>query len=133
MDFINNWSTNLISEIGAGSSQLPVSHAAASRLAAGGRYWMTITDASNSRWEIVELREDLSMNRGMDGTIAQEWAKGSIVYCAVTAGQLTDIFARIAALEASGGGGGIDGALVDVDGLILADQNGAALLHSQQE
>ena len=107
---------------------LPISPIAASRLdlANGGKYWLTLTNSANpleqTQLEIVEVSEDLSLVRGRDGTTDQSWPADTLIYCALTAGQLTDLQARITALE-TGGGGSTDGALTDHLGNTLTDEN----------
>lgn len=128
MNYINNWITQITAPLSAGATVLPISPIAASRLdlTNGGKYWLTLTNSANpleqTQWEIVEVSAGLSLVRGRDGTTAQSWPADTLIYCALTAGQLTDLQARIAALEA-GGGGTVDGALTDGTN-VLTDELG---------
>lgn len=130
MNYINNWITQITAPLSAGATVLPISPIAASRLdlTNGGKYWLTLTNSANpleqTQWEIVEVSADLSLVRGRDGTAAQSWPADTLIYCALTAGQLTDLQARIAALEAGGGGDPVvSGALTDHLGHTLTDEN----------
>ena len=130
MNYINNWITQISAPLASGATVLPISPIAASRLdlTNGGKYWLTLTNSANpleqTQWEIVEVSEDLSLARGRDGTIAQSWPADTLIYCALTAGQLTDLQDRIAALEAGGGGDPVvSGALTDQFGNTLTDEN----------
>lgn len=133
MNYINNWITQITAPLSAGATVLPVSPVAASRLDLSGtnHYWLTLTNSENpleqTQWEIVEVSAGLSLVRGRDGTAAQSWPADTLVYCALTAGQLTDLQARITALEA-GGGGSTDGALTDELGNALTDENSNILI-----
>ena len=131
MNYINNWITQLTAPLAAGATVLPISPIAASRLdlTNGGKYWLTLTNSANpleqTQWEIVEVSADLSLVRGRDGTTDQSWPDDTLIYCALTAGQLTDLQNRIAALEA---GGSTDGALTDELGNALTDENSNILV-----
>lgn len=131
MNYINNWITQITAPLPAGATVLPISPIAASRLdlTNGGKYWLTLTNSSNpleqTQWEIVEVSAGLSLVRGRDGTTAQSWPDGTLIYCALTAGQLTDLQTRITALEA--GGGTVDGALTDGTN-VLTDENSNILV-----
>lgn len=134
MKYINNWITQLTAPLSAGATVLPISPVAAARLDLSGtnHYWLTLTNSANpleqTQWEIVEVSAGLSLVRGRDGTAAQSWPADTLIYCALTAGQLTDLQARIAALEAGGGGGSTDGALTDGSGNALTDENSNILI-----
>ena len=126
MNYINNWITQITAPLPAGATVLQIPPIAASRLdlTNGGKYWLTLTNSANpleqTQWEIVEVSAGLSLVRGRDGTAAQSWPADTLIYCALTAGQLTDLQARIAALET---GGSTDGALTDELGNALTDEN----------
>ena len=134
MNYINNWITQITAPLPAGETVLQIPPTAASRLdlTNGGKYWLTLTNSADpleqTQWEIVEVSADLSLVRGRDGTAAQSWPSDTLIYCALTAGQLTDLQARIAALEAGGGGGVVDGALTDELGNTLTDENSNILV-----
>ncbi len=133
MNYINNWITQITAPLSAGATVLPISPVAAARLDLSGtnHYWLTLTNSTNpleqTQWEIVEVSAGLSLVRGRDGTTAQSWPADTLIYCALTAGQLTDLQARITALEA-GGGGSTDGALIDELGNALTDENSNILI-----
>ncbi len=133
MKYINNWITQITAPLSASATVLPISPVAASRLDLSGtnHYWLTLTNSTNpleqTQWEIVEVSAGLSITRGKDGTTAQSWPADTLIYCALTAGQLTDLQARIAALE-NGGGGSTDGALTDELGNALTDENSNILV-----
>lgn len=128
MNYINNWITRITAPLPAGETVLQIPPTAASRLdlTNGSKYLLTLTNSANpleqAKWEIVEVSAGLSLVRGRDGTTAQSWPADTLIYCALTAGQLTDLQSRIAALEA-GGGGSADGALTDQFGNTLTDEN----------
>lgn len=90
MKFINNYSASV--EIGAEDTSLALD-------LPDGKYRLTITDNASpapSR-EIVDATVAggvATLERGREGTAAQEWAAGSIIYCAVTAGVLEELYAR---------------------------------------
>lgn len=131
MNYINNWITKLSAPLGAGDTVLPIPPDAAARLTLtdGGKYWLTLANSLNpleqTQWEIVEVSAGLSLVRGRDGTSAHSWSADTLVYCALTAGQLTDLQARITALET---GGSTDGALTDQLGNTLTDENSNILI-----
>lgn len=132
MNYINNWITQITAPLPAGATVLQIPPMAASRLdlTNGGKYWLTLTNSANpleqTQWEIVEVSAGLSLVRGRDGTAAQSWPADTLIYCALTAGQLTDLQDRITALEA--GGGSTDGALTDESGNTLTDENSNILV-----
>lgn len=131
MNYINNWITKLSAPLSAGDTLLPIPPSAAARLTLtdGGKYWLTLVNSLNpleqTQWEIVEVSVGLSLLRERDGTEAQDWPAETLIYCALTAGQLTALQSRIEALEA-GGGGTVDGALTDGTN-VLTDELGNPL------
>lgn len=67
-----------------------------------GSYRLTLSDAAGTRWEIVDAvvaSGTATLTRAQEGTTEQDWPAGSLIYCAVTAGQLNDLLARLQALE----------------------------------
>lgn len=93
-----------------------------------GDYRLTLTSAEGDRWEIVAAAVAAgaaTLVRAQEGTADQDWPAGSSIYCAVTAGQLNDLLARIDDLEQRvsdlEGGSVPDGALVDQSGSALID------------
>lgn len=101
MNFINNWSQPVTLASGATSLALGLPD---------GSYRLTLTDSLSapSTWEVVSAEVSsgsATVTRGLEGTIDQNWPAGSVIYCAVTAGVLAEMAARIATLEQGGGGG----------------------------
>ena len=95
MQFINNWSRPVTLAAGATSLALDLPD---------GTYRLTICDSMSlaTRWEIVGAEVSggaAVLTRAMEQTTDQTWPEGSIIYCAITAGVLSDILARLAALE----------------------------------
>lgn len=87
MSFINNFSATLESSISADGATLPVSQSALSRLS-GGRYTLCIASSVGCEavsHEIV-IYEDGVVERAAEGTAAQSWPAGSVVYAPITAG-----------------------------------------------
>jgi len=120
MNFVNNWSRDVSLAAGATSLALDLPN---------GIYRLTLAESPNAstRWEIVQAVVASGMatlSRGLEGTDDQAWPVGSQIYCALTAGLLTDLFARLAALE---GGTAPDGALTDASGNTLTDAAGNTL------
>lgn len=98
MQFINNWSQPVTLASGATSLALNLPD---------GDYRLTLADSkfTPTRWEIVGAvvaGGTATLSRALEGTADQDWPADSIIYCAVTAGLLADLFARVAALEGSG-------------------------------
>lgn len=144
MDFVNNWQTELTGTLPAGTGMaLPVPPAALARLA-GGVYLLTLADGETV--EIIRYNgpDGKIEARGLEGTTARAWPEGSVIYAAVTAGQLTGLLQQISQLQTgmvtinatltglqqqidaccSGGGG--EG-LTDQNGNTLTDHNGNTL------
>lgn len=95
MDFVNNWIRPITLEGGAVSASLDLPD---------GNYFLTIADSQSAptRWEIVDaLVEAGTANiiRGQQGTQDQSWPSGSVIYCSVTAQQLTTLFSQIELLS----------------------------------
>jgi len=98
-----------------------------------GDYRLTLTNADGNAWEIVDATVTngaATLVRGLEGTAVQEWPGGSVIYCAVTAGQLNALLTRIAEAEARIAaleqGGGAE-ALTDEQGRPLTDAGGNIL------
>ncbi len=99
-----------------------------------GSYRLTLSDAARSRWEIVDAvvtAGSAELVRAREGTTDQAWPGGSVIYCAVTAGQLNALVAQIADLqervEALEGGSTPTNALTDEGGSPLTDEAGQIL------
>lgn len=124
MAYINNYLEPIELAQGATSAALNL---------ADGEYRLTLSDALRSRWEIVDAvvtAGSAELVRAREGTTDQAWPGGSVIYCAVTAGQLNALLtriaeaeARIAALEQGGGAG----ALTNEQGQPLTDAGGNIL------
>lgn len=147
MDFINNWQTALTAPLVAGSGMvLPVPPDQRARLSAG-TYLLTLSD-TDQQVEIIECdgTQGAVIARGLEGTQERSWPADSVIYAAVTAGQLTGMQAAIVQLQSSiqslqeqldgccAGGGGEDESdvLVDQSGNELTDQNGNTLVVQRQ-
>lgn len=138
MDFINNWQTALTDPLPSTAGvPLPVPPDLRARLA-GGDYLLTLTDG-----EVVEIiRYDgtagLVTERGLEGTQPQAWLADTVIYAAVTAGQLSAIMGTLGSLQqqidalqeqidACCSGGGSGEGLIDHNGNTLTDHNGNML------
>jgi len=82
-----------------------------------GEYLLTLADSQTgaTRWEIVRAvvaGGAAAVERGQQGTSDQPWAAGSVIYCALTAGTIADMLARLTDVE-----GIASGPLVIIDEL----------------
>lgn len=73
-----------------------------------GKYRLTITDSpvNSTQWEIMDAEVNggtAYLERGIEGTIAQEWTGDSVIYSTITAGILEMMISRL--MPAGGGGG----------------------------
>src|SRR5690606_14381073 len=87
LNFINNWARPIELASGTETALLDLPD---------GEYLLTIADSPTaaSRWEIVRAEVDggvATLQRGQEGTLAQAWPEGSVIYCSVTAGTLNEI------------------------------------------
>ena len=101
MDFINNWQTELTGALSTGTGMaLPVPPAQLAKLA-GGVYLLTLSDGDAV--EIIRYNGPTGEieARGLEGTAVRTWPADSVIYAAVTAGQLTGILSAIEQLEGS--------------------------------
>ncbi|PTQ70347.1 hypothetical protein [Pseudomonas sp. GV071] len=90
MNFINNYSASISLTLAATSLALALPD---------GNYRLTIADSviTPTRWEIVDAEVTAgtaTLTRGQEGTTAQNWPVDSVIYNALTAGVLTDLFGR---------------------------------------
>lgn len=125
MAFINNYLEPIELAQGATSAALSLPN---------GDYRLTLSDAARSSWEIVDAvvaNGTAALTRAREGTADQDWPGGSVIFCAVTAGQLNsllaqidDIQARLAVLEQGAGN-----ALTDSSGATLTDSTGDQLTY----
>ncbi|UOO89493.1 hypothetical protein LVJ82_00490 [Vitreoscilla massiliensis] len=93
--FINNFETTLTGAITAAATSMTVANAAGLSLTSGEVYRLTIQNADATLYELVDVTaissNTLTIERGKEGTKAQEWASGSTVLCGLTAAQLAQI------------------------------------------
>jgi len=99
MNFVNNFSQPVTLAMGATSLALTLPD---------GEYRLTLTDSATAgtTWEIVGAVVSggtATLERGLEGTTDQTWSSGSVIYCALTAGLLQTMFARL--LPAGGAAG----------------------------
>ena len=140
MAFINNWGTKLEGELATGTGlalHVPVGHKA--RLS-GDTYLLTLSDGEDDgAIEIIEYdgTQDTITARALEGTSERAWPADTVIYAALTAGQLTGILVAIQQLDARVASlqqqvdeccqGGSSGGLADQNGNTLIDQNGNIL------
>lgn len=99
MDFINNWQTALTDPLPATAGvPLPVPPDQRARLA-GGDYLLTLTDGEAIEIIRYDGAAGLVAERGLEGTQPQAWPVDTVIYAAVTAGQLTAIMATLGSLQ----------------------------------
>lgn len=125
--YVNNWLREITLAQGATSCPLDLPD---------GEYRLTLADTAGTEWEIVDatvVNGVAALVRAREGTANQLWPLGSVIYCAVTAGQLNSLMQRINLLEVSlqlltarvadleEGGAIPNGALTDPDGRLLVD------------
>jgi hypothetical protein len=99
MRYVNNWTTQLTAGFSPGDTELPLSGPALDLLAPG-EYVLTLVNSANpieqSAWEIVRVAvaggSAVITLRGQEGTAEQAWLAGAVVYCAVTAGAMNQLF-----------------------------------------
>jgi len=100
MNFVNNWSAALTLNAAATSLALDLPD---------GTYRLTCSDTADAlatRWEVVSavvVGGAGTLTRALEGTTDQQWPAGSVIYCALTAGVLADLDARVSTLESAGG------------------------------
>ncbi len=130
MNYINNWITQLTAPLSAGATVLPISPAAAARLDLTGSYLLTLVNSMNpleqTLCEIVKVSAGLTLDRGLEGTAPESWPAETVIYCALTAGQLTALQQQVLSLQQR-----VDdccGQPVSADN--LTDQDGNALTDS---
>lgn len=107
LSFINDFQGVLSEGISSLDDTLPLPPPLADRLVFndGQEYILTLADsltlADRTMVEIVRVSDGYAIQRGLEGTTAQDWPAGTPVMCAITAGTLTDILSRLEALESS--------------------------------
>ena len=144
MRYLNNWITQLTADFAPGATTLPIDPTYFALLL-DAPYLLTLVNSLNpmeqTSWEIIKVTISSGaavIERAQEDTTAQYWQAGSTIYCGVTAGgmnllvtQMTDLAARVAAIEAGGGGTGPgDGGTTPVDGALTAG-NGDLLIDAQ--
>jgi hypothetical protein len=97
MNFINNWRQQMALALAATSAPLDLPD---------GQYILTMSDglgASATQWEYISATVtagEAALERGQEGSAAQEWPVDSWIYCSLTAGVLTGMAAQQAAQAA---------------------------------
>lgn len=143
--FANNWQYELTAGFSPAQATLPLPAGAISRLALveGAEYLLTLSATLNpttpGETEIIRLTghaDGYSIARGQEGTQETNWPAGTLIWCAITAGALADVFSQLAALtarvEALESGGGSDlpaNVLIDSSGTALTDDQGNYLTY----
>ncbi|WP_447590188.1 hypothetical protein [Aquipseudomonas campi] len=93
MNLVNNWCEQIALAQSAVSAPLALPD---------GDYVLTLSDAlgaSATRWEIVRAQVQAGaavLEREQEGTADQAWPTGSFIYCSVTAGMISGLFAQLA-------------------------------------
>lgn len=96
MNFVNNWIRGILLTSGATSCPLDLPD---------GTYRLALADAMGAeatRWEYIDAvvaSGVATLTRGREGTTAQGWGAGSVIYCPPTAGVLEQLFSQIADLQ----------------------------------
>jgi hypothetical protein len=90
MNFLNNWSRGITLALDATTAPLELPD---------GPYRLTLSDSLSSatRWEVVDavvVAGSATLARAQEGTAAQGWPEGSVIFCALTAGVLTQLFGQ---------------------------------------
>lgn len=132
MNFPNRWFRPIT--LGMGDTVCPLD-------LPDGSYRLTIAESltdPSGRFEIVQAEVaagQATLVRAREDTADQTWPEGSVIYAAMTAGLLAELFEqletlkrRVEALEGEVGGVVPDGALTDGDGNILTDMHGNILV-----
>lgn len=99
MNYINNFSAVLTGALSESGQSLPIAADDLARVSSGS-FTLTIAPALNidtADREIITISDGV-LSRGQEGTPAKSWTPGSVVYAAVTAGQLTDASAAVSDL-----------------------------------
>ena len=99
LKFSNNASTtvDLICQAGDSSVRV-VDQSKFPTLASGDYFYATLSDPSNTSWEIVKITGTSNNHfvigtRGLEGTAAQAWVHGSILSLRMTTGMLEELMA----------------------------------------
>lgn len=128
--WINNWKTTLSAGLAPGATSMTVPDAAAALLPLSGGSWvlLTLVDDAGAQHEIVKATARaggvVTIERAQEATADGNWPTGTVIYAAVTAGDLMTLQARIQALESGASGG----TLVDETGATLVDDAGNNLI-----
>ncbi|WCD79137.1 hypothetical protein [Pseudomonas sp. TUM22785] len=112
--FINNWSAALTAELASAGLSMSIDAGAAERLGTIGTDYYLLTLVARdpagveTAWEIVKVTGRsagvLTVVRGQEGTVANNWPVGSVVEARITAGDMAELWT--AAHDGGGGGGG---------------------------
>lgn len=96
MNFINNWRQQLALAQSAASVELELPD---------GEYLLTLSDglgAAATRWEYIRATlasGTAALQRGDEGSTAQDWPAGSWISCSITAGTMSALFSEMASLR----------------------------------
>lgn len=117
MNFVNNWSQALT---------LAASDTSCALGLPDGVYRLTLTDSATkaTAWEIVAATVSsgiATLTRGREGTTARDWKAGSVIYCALTAGLLGDLFTAVGQVST------LQQALEVLDDRVLALEGGISV------
>lgn len=83
--FVNNWQQDIILSDSAESADLDLPD---------GRYRLVVRDDERTRFEVVDALVaggSATLARGQEDSESQDWPAGSVIYCALTAGQITNL------------------------------------------
>ena len=144
MNFVNNYTQAITLAEGADTLALSLPN---------GAYRLVITNPERNTWEIVLATVTAgaaALTRAQEGTSRRTWTTGSVIYCALTAAELTQLFASVATLQTQvgtltplvaqvadlqsrvsaleGGSGSTNTLLIDSDGNHLVDDQGNQLI-----
>jgi len=118
LHFVNNWITPITAALSVDDTVLQIGDAARDTIF-DNQYFLTLTQSldplEGAPVEIVLADNSngvITLTRGQDGTQARAWPVGTLVYCSITAQTMnafyytiSDLTARIAALESGNSGG----------------------------
>jgi hypothetical protein len=111
MNFINNWQQAI--ELAADATSIALA-------LPDGDYVLMISNALGAQaslWEVVAASVadgTATLVRGQEATVVRAWPAGSVIYCPLTAGQLSSMFAQLEAQASS---------LVDLQARVYALEN----------
>lgn len=83
--FINNWQQEVVLSDSADSADLDLPD---------GRYRLVVRDDERTRFEVVDAQVadgSATLARGRESSDVQDWPAGSVIYCALTAEQISNL------------------------------------------